>query len=375
MGGLERVAAHLVNGLDRTKFQPVIICLEKNGTAASWLSHADVPIVELGKRRGNDPGVVRRLARALRDSGIDVVQSHNWGTLVESTLARRWAGTPVHVHAEHGQELDAFHAQGFKRRLRNRATRWALERSDAVVVCAESVGGRVHERCGFHVGEMVCIPNGVDPPVSTPGGGAELRRQLGLGDNCVVLGSLSRLVPVKDFGTAIAMMLRWRDSAPKIHLVLVGDGPCDAALRAQVSSLGLGRQVHLVGRQENIGDWLDLFDIYLNSSLSEALSMGLLEAMALGLPSVVTAVGDHAAVVGGEAPCGFAVPPASPEALASAVSELVENPQLRSDLSRRARERYTQLYTTQRMVDDYAALYRKLVAAKSTIGRTHGARE
>jgi glycosyltransferase involved in cell wall biosynthesis len=367
MGGLERVAAHLANGLDRTACQPFIFCLQRSGAAAQWLSRDDIPIVELHKRRGNDPGVVLRFARALREHRIDVIQSHNWGTLLETTLARRWAGTPVHVHAEHGQELDALHASGFRRRLRNRASRWAFDRCDSVVVCAESVRQRLYERCGYPMDSMHCILNGVDRPLQSPGGADALRRQLGLGPNSMVVGSLSRLVPVKDFGAAIAMLARLPAVARDVHLVLVGDGPLEAALRAQAKQLGVTDRVHLVGRQDNIGDWLALFDIYLNSSLSEALSMGLLEALSLGLPAVVTAVGDHPAVVGGTNPCGLRVPPGSADALAAAVSQLVDNPELRRELGRCALERYAELYTTQRMVLDYASHYRQLASRKSAI--------
>ena len=344
VGGLERVAAHLINGVDRSAFRPFVFCLERTGRAADWLCAADVPVIELHKRAGNDPSVVWRLSRALRDNGIDVVHSHNWGTLVETMLARRGAGTPIHVHAEHGQELDSLQTRGMRRRLRNSATRWALNRADAVVVCAESVRHRIHDRTSFPAADMLCISNGVDTPLRRTDSSQELRRSLDISEEAIVLGSLSRLVPVKDFETAIETMTHVRDGSPDVHLVLVGDGPQEKSLRTRAESLGVSGQVHVVGRQENIGDWLGAFDIYLNSSLSEALSMGLLEAMSLGLPSVVTDVGDHAAVVGGEAPCGLVVPPGEPGELARAVATLAQSREIRDDFGRRARERYLEHY-------------------------------
>jgi len=363
VGGLERVAAHLVNGLDRSMFEPFIFCLERTGSAEHWLSNDQTRIIELNKRAGNDPKVVIRLAAALRENHIDVAHSHNWGTLVETTLARRLARTPVHLHAEHGQELDSLQAGGLRRVLRNAATRWALKRANAVVVCAESVRLRIHERCKFPGDDMLCIPNGVDVP-SHATASDELRSRIGIGDDALVLGSLSRLVPVKDFSTAVEMMQHLRGGRPAIHLVLVGDGPEEKLLRDRAADLDVAERVHFVGRQENIADWLGMFDIYLNSSLSEALSMGLLEAMSLGLPCLVTDVGDHAAVVGGDSPCGLAVPAGSPQQLARAVTSLVQNKELRHDLGCEARKRYAEFYTTERMVTDYASLYRRLHSAK-----------
>lgn len=360
MGGLERVAAHLANGLDRAVFEPFIFCLERTGAAAGWLNEEHVPIIELHKREGNDPSVVLRLARSLRAHGIDVVHSHNWGTLVETTLARRLARTPVHVHAEHGQELDSLRTGGLRRLARSTATRWALARADTVVVCAESVRDRIHRRTGFAAANMLCIPNGVDPPPQPDEESRKLRGELGITDGALVVGSLSRLVPVKDFGTAIEMLAHCPAELVDVHLVLVGDGPEESSLRERAAVLGVSGRVHLVGRREDVGAWLSLFDVYLNSSLSEALSMGLLEAMSLGLPSVVTDVGDHASVVGGDDSCGLVVPPAAPRELGLAVGRLASSKELRDDFGSHARKRYLDLYTTARMVEDYASLYRRL---------------
>ena len=89
VGGLERCVANLCNHLDRERFQPMVVCLERSGSAAAWLERDDVEVVELHKRAGNDLGVVRRLARVLKDRNVHVVHSHNWGTLVETAAARR----------------------------------------------------------------------------------------------------------------------------------------------------------------------------------------------------------------------------------------------------------------------------------------------
>ena len=128
-GGLERCIARLCSHLDRDRFRPMVVCLSRSGAAADWIERDDVPIVELGKRAGNDPLLVRRLARTLKEDRVDVVHSHNWGRLVETSLARRWAGVPVHVHAERGTLMGDLNGGGLRSRLRAAVAAWRLMRA------------------------------------------------------------------------------------------------------------------------------------------------------------------------------------------------------------------------------------------------------
>ena len=81
-GGIERSVTRIVNGLNTKLFRPVIICLDRSGPAANWLE-VDVDIIEIKKRSGNDFRAVRRLAKVLATQKADILQSHNWGTLME----------------------------------------------------------------------------------------------------------------------------------------------------------------------------------------------------------------------------------------------------------------------------------------------------
>lgn len=93
-----------------------------------------------------------------------------------------------------------------------------------------------------------------------------------------------------------------------IHLLIIGEGPERDALQGQIQSQAVENYVHMVGERADIGAWLATADIYLNSSLYEGMSQAVLEAMAAGLPLVVTEVGDNAVLVGSEQPCGYVVP-------------------------------------------------------------------
>lgn len=361
-GGLERCVARLCNRLDRDVFEPMVLCLECSDRGVEWLERDDIPVIEVHKRPRNDWGAIRRLAGVLRDHSVEILHSQNWGTLVEASLARGWAGTPVHVHTEHGQGLhDGLGA--VKRLVRRWATRWSFERTDAVLICAESIRNRIHQRSGYPSERLEFVPNGVErPPAIQVGEPVRMRRQLGVESDAFVLGSVGRLVAVKGYTMAVDVVARLVERGTNAHLVLVGDGPEAPRLHADAVRRGLSERVHLVGRQVNVGDWLKTFDVYLNTSRSEAMSLGILEAMAAGRSMVVTDAGDNASLVDGPDPCGIVVPPGDSRAMADAVGRLEWNRRLRETMEQNAERRFTEAYSLERMLQRHVELYTSLLA-------------
>jgi sugar transferase (PEP-CTERM/EpsH1 system associated) len=365
IGGLERCAARLINHLDRDQYQPLIICLDRNGDAAPWIEADDVPIVELNKKPGNDPRVVWRLAKVLKKFKVELVQSHNWGTLVETVMARRLAGVAFHLHVEHGQELADLRAANWRRRLRGIVTRKALATADAVVAVTDSVRERLVGRSGFPVEKIEIVPNGVE---LLPGGGANkdpasLRDSLGISTESAVIGSVGRLAPVKNFSAAIDALSRLVERGLDIHLVLVGDGPLRNELERQVGRQKIASRVHLVGQQVHVGDWLAMMDIYVNSSLSEGMSLSIMEAMAAGCPSVVTDVGGNAGLILGDDACGLVVPAADSEALATGIERLWRDSYRRGQMASHAFARYQKRFSTLTMVGNYQQIYGRLLGS------------
>lgn len=355
MGGLERCVARLCNHLDRDRFIPMVICLERSGDAAQWIERDDVEIIELNKKPRNDLGVIWRLARTLREKQVDVVHSHNWGTLVETTLARRWAGTPVHVHTEHGQGLHHGLSR-IKQLLHKIATRWAFRNANCVTVCAESVQEIISQRVGFDKSQFQFIPNGVERAEPTVDRSV-VRESLGIGNDDIVFGSVGRLVPVKNFQCAIQATVGAVQAGYPAHLILVGDGPDRLRLQELSASLGAEDYVHLVGQQTQVANWLNAFDVYINSSNSEAMSLGILEAMSAGLPIVATNVGDNAQLVESEMPCGVVVEKDNAESMRAALVSLISNPDILEQHSSAAADKYRLSYSVDKMGVNYSNTY------------------
>ena len=364
MGGYERCVAHLANHLDRRRVTPAIICLENSGAAERWVKADDVEIVELHKRQGNDWRVIRGLANVLRQRRIDVVHSHNWGTLLETALARKLAGVPRHVHAERGTVLGGSTSKGLRALIRGRAMRWALWRADSVVSNAAAVAARVQEKSGFPSDRIRLIANGIERPhvESAERARREIRAALGLSDGAFVVGSVGRLHPVKGFGLAVRAVAALVERGVDVHLVVVGNGTEREPLLNLSAKLAVAERVHLVGRHTEVGSWLTAMDVYINTSYSEGMSQSLVEAMSLGLPLVVTDVGDNAKLAGRGEPCGIVVPPDDVHALAAAVDELHHDGRLRATFGRIAHQRYAASFDIRDMTTRYESLYASLVA-------------
>lgn len=363
-GGIERSVARIASGLDRDQFEPVVICLDRSGAAARWLPE-DVPVIEVRKRSGNDWRAVKRLAMHLREQEIDIVQSHNWGTLVETAVARKLSRVAKHIHAERGTVLGKVSGGGWKHRIRAMVMRTTLRSVDAVMSNAHSVAKRVEDRSGFPARSVIVIPNGVPVPTSqaNEGSGSEvgtIRGKLGVSEKAMLIGSVGRLHPVKGFDVLIEALAGL--TAENLHLVILGDGEQAPSLAGLSKKLGVASRVHFAGHQDELAPWYSSMDIYVNSSHSEGMSQSIVEAMSLGLPIVATDVGDARQMINkpGEH-CGVICPPNDPKSLGDAIAKLAHNGPMRKQFSCVAREHHKRYYSAEGFIGSMESLYRGIL--------------
>jgi glycosyltransferase involved in cell wall biosynthesis len=211
---------------------------------------------------------------------------------------------------------------------------------------------------GFSAPQVSVIYNGIDVgPVPTAPRRADVRRRLGADDDVLVLGTVARLDPVKDLGSLLRAVAELAPRVP-VTLAVVGDGPERGALERTASDLGIASRVRFLGHRDDAREWLAGCDVYVNSSVSEGVSLTILEAMAAGLPVVATRVGGTPEVVTMD--CGRLVPPRDPMTLAAQLSELRNNPALRVRLGAAARQRVEAMFSLDRMVREYRDVYGRL---------------
>ena len=254
------------------------------------------------------------------------------------------------MFTEHGRLSDA--APSAKRRVANRLLSHAPR--EVVTVSADLKEHLVAE--GFPARRVKVIHNGIDVgPLPGAQMRARVRSELGVTDDVVVVGTVARLDPVKDLLTLIrAIGLQSCERAPMVLLV-VGDGSERARLEASVREIGAESCVRFLGHREDARELLAGCDVYASSSISEGISLTILEAMAAGLPIVATQVGGTPEIV--DATCGRLVPARDPDALGRALAALANDAALRATLGHGARARVEEHFTLDRMVREYRAAY------------------
>jgi glycosyltransferase involved in cell wall biosynthesis len=346
-GGTERLLIELVHRL-QTAIPMAVCCLDEPGAWAVELERSGVHVTALRRRPGFHPMLGRALAREAARHGATVIHAHHYSPFIYAALARLWgSGCPV-VFTEHGRLSDA--PPSVKRRLAN--TLFARTGARAFAVSEDVRRHLVAE--GFDDSRVAVIYNGTDPgPPPEAAGRLRVRTALGVGDETVVVGTVARLDPVKDLATLLRAIAA--PSCRQILLLILGDGPERPHLEALAAELHLGSRVRFLGYRADAREWLAGCDIYANSSVSEGVSLTILEAMAAALPVVATAVGGTPEVV--DESCGRLVPARNPDALGRTLDDLARHHDRRLELGRAARRRVEARFTIERMVAEYRAVY------------------
>lgn len=338
MGGQEKLLVEFARHADRDRFDLRFVSLSGMGELARDIEALGWPVVALDQAAGLRPLLVLRLAQMFRRWRTDVVHTHNNRPLVYSALAVRAAGVKRFVHTRHGQSFGATPRQV---RLVGLAARWV----DAFV-CVSQDSARLSVTQKVPARLVRCIWNGIDT--------ARFPFLPARREGPAVL--VARLSPEKDIATLLrAVSLACRQDR-SFRLDIAGEGPCRPELEHLAHELGLGEPVRFLGQVRDVAGLLAGARLFVLSSLSEGISLTLLEAMARGLPLVVTAVGGNPEVVEDGA-TGLLVPARDPEKMAEALLRLQGDFSLRQQMGAAGRHRVERHFDIRRMVARYEGLY------------------
>jgi glycosyltransferase involved in cell wall biosynthesis len=178
---------------------------------------------------------------------------------------------------------------------------------------------------------------------------------LGLSNDSFVIGTVGRLDPVKNLRVMLQAHCALLERYPDARAVIVGDGPERPALESAAAELGIAHAVTFAGYRSDVRMLMPAFDVYLNTSTYEGVSLTILEAMAAGVPVVATPAGGNPEVVV-DNETGFLVPP-RPRAIADVLARLAGAPRHRRILGDAGRWRVMRHFSIARMVNEYASLY------------------
>lgn len=360
-GGAERSLVNLVTATDPKRFRHEVISLVEAGPMAEPLAAAGIPITSLHIRRGRPmPGDLITLVRHLRRSRPEVLQT--W--LYHADLL----GTAASYLARPGRLFWNVRCTDITHAPAEKSIRWLVwllarlsARPDGIVVNSHA-GRRDHEALGYHPRRWIEIPNGVDLArfrLRRAERGA-LKERLGLGSAAPIIGMVARFHPMKDVDTFLRAAAQLARTNPAARFVLCGSGfsTDNAALMELIATASLQRRVTLLGRRGDVEDIYPALDILtLGSVYGEGFPNVLCEAMACGVPCVVTDIGDSAAIVGDT---GMVIPMRDPQAMVGAWDMVIARSA--DELGARAHDRVAQHYSIDRMCARYAALYESAVS-------------
>jgi sugar transferase (PEP-CTERM/EpsH1 system associated) len=355
----------LVNGLlhtDLERVRPMVCCVIKRGMKADRVEKAGIPVFIETKRGRGDLTFPLRLAQLLKSQRVDVVHTYS-GVYRDGCLAARLARVPVNLHTDQGR---FYPADSWKLRLTHR---FMTRLRDRVISVSKELKDYLVNEVGLPPEKVTVIYNAVDCNASHPSGNPDdLRHELGLNDDCLVVGIVGRLVPVKDHGTLLKATARMFAAVPQVRLLVVGEGPLRAELEALARELQIVDRVMFLGHRNDVPDLLPLMDVVALSSLHEGSSLTLLEAMAAGRAVVATAVGGNPELVL-DGVTGLLVPARSPEALADAIVTLLRDPALRASMGQAGKNRVKEHFSIETMLQSYESLYQSLLERKGLLTR------
>jgi sugar transferase (PEP-CTERM/EpsH1 system associated) len=365
-GGLENGLVNLIHHLHPGRFEHVVYAIRSLGPNASRLPRERVEVICQEKRETDSRFQVPALARRIREIRPDIVHSRNWGT-IEAVLAGRWTRGCAVLHGEHGFPADASLKEPWRRTCLRRL---AFELADGVVTVSSQLRDFHAGRTGFDPDRITVIPNGVDSRRFRPDPvlRERMRRELGLSQDELYIGCVGNLLPVKDHMSVLKAVQtlegRWR-------LVIVGEGSERRALEDYIAGHPACKdRITLMGTSGRVPELLNAMDVYVLSSLAEGMSNSLLEAMASGLPAIVTDTGGNPELVrDGETALMFA--PRDVEQLGAHLRLLQSRPDLRRQLAERALERAREAFSMDAMAARYEQLYeglgRRMAAAPVSV--------
>jgi glycosyltransferase involved in cell wall biosynthesis len=352
VAGAEVLVAETIRRLG-ARIEPTVLCLDGVGQLGERVRREGVTVVDLGRKPGLDLRVARRLSREVSMRGVEIIHAHQYTPFFYSALARPFISHKVHIMlTEHGRHYPD-HVSA-RRRVLNRLvlSRMADEING---VCRFSVDSLARVD-GFGNRPMEVIDNGIDVERYGRDNRPELRRRLGLDESRRYITCVARLHPVKNHAMLIRAFARVAGCRPDVDLLLAGDGELRADITTQVGSLGLATRVHFLGVRQDVADLLGASDIFALTSISEAASLTLLEAMATALPVVVTAVGGNPEIVE-EGHSGFMVARDDDAAAATALLTLLDDPDHARAMGEAGRRITIQRFQLDKTIETYYSRY------------------
>lgn len=345
-GGARQVL-YIVEGLAARGVGNLLAC--PAGSEMARQQPAGTRVVAMRMGGDGDVGMVLRLARLIRAERPDLVHLHSrrgadtWGG-----LAAKLAGVPCVL----------------SRRVDNPESRLAVALKyrlyDHVITISEGIR-QVLLSEGLAPAKVSCVRSAVDAtPYLAPVDRAAFRAEFGLPADALVAGVVAQLIPRKGHRYLLAALPALLTRHPRLQVLIFGQGPLEAELRAEVDAAGLAGAVRFTGFRHDLPRWLGGLDMLVHPADMEGLGVSLLQASAAAVPIVTSRAGGLPEAVQ-DGVTGILCPPGDVAALTAAIDRFAGDAALRARFGAAGRARILAEFSIDAMVDGNLRVYRQVL--------------
>lgn len=349
--GGQRQAAYLHEGLLKMNIESAF-CARKNSKLADYFKNKNQHFYELPFKNEIDIYSAFKIAQIAKKNKFNILHCHSAHSLSIGILASYFYKVKVIA----SRRVDFRIKSNFSNKFKYRNSK--LNR----IVCISSYIQKVLLECGIPVDKTKVIKSGIDIHRFDKCESTLLKSKLNP-ENKIVIGTISAIENHKDYPTFIEAAKIILSKRNDVLFIALGSGSLMDEMKSKIAGLGLSENFKLVGFQNEIGEFLRMFDIFTLFSSKEGLGTSILDAMSVGLPIIGTNAGGIPEIVINEEN-GFLVPKKNPKALANAIFQLVENGDLRRKFGNNSTE-FVKNFSVEKMIENNFNLYCEILEEKS----------
>ena len=358
IGGTERVVCDLVRRFNDDEFRTSVCCLDGLGAFGADLRKEGIPVRVLNRKPGLDLSLALRLRDLCKEEKVDVLHGHQYTPYFYAAVAAFRAGLLPVIFTEHGRHWPD------RLRIKRALVNQVLSLTTAAYTAVSEFSRRSLIQFEKMPGRNIqVIYNGIELNGIHDHGDnrKEIRRELGLKDEDLLVLSVGRMDRVKDFATLIRAFARVNEQLPQARLWIAGEG--DASYKQELiqlaRELGVQEKVELLGARRDVDALLSACDLYALSSITEATSMTILEAMSAGRAVLATRTGGNPELVVDQN-TGLLVPVGDVPAMGEALGVLLKDAARRQRMGEAGRARVEELFSKEHCFAQYRELYQSL---------------
>jgi glycosyltransferase involved in cell wall biosynthesis len=360
IGGAETVLYNIVSSLDKSRYNSVVL-LYRTGWLYDKLRDIGTKTIVMADYHSWDIRLFLSIRRAVKDEHIHLIHSHLPDANAHSSIVGFFVGVPV-ITTYHGKisySPNIFNITRMKLSIVRRL-------SSRVVAVSNYLKNALSQVAGLPPGKIATIYNGIEMgQYDTSIDIIAKKKQLGLNPDDKIVGITANQRPDKGYEYFVRAAALINAKMPDVKFLLIGEEQADikARLVKELKNPGFSDKVYFLGFRSDVRELLRIMDVFVLSSISEGLSIATIEAMAAGIPVIVTrSGGPEEIVIDGET--GYLVPIKNEREIADKAIELLTHEELRAKISARAKENVRAKFNIENMISNYDNLYRDVLSSK-----------